>query len=100
MERITNVHLNAAVERINRVLGMPMAPYTPTTNADGTVKYVANPGNFHLDFAYGGVSLHQFVGGGDGESDVLSCGYPSKRELFHLMHAFLRGIDTAKRYRK
>jgi hypothetical protein len=100
MERITNVHLNAAVERINRVLGMPLEPYTSTTNADGTVKYVANPGNFHLDFAYGGVSLHQFVGDAGGESDVLSCGHTTKRELFHLMHAFLRGIDTAKRYSK
>lgn len=91
MERITEKHLEAVVARINRTLNAPAASYTRLS--DGAL--VANIGNYHLSHAYGGVSLHRMVSEGGGVSDVLGIGHVPKRDLYHAMHAFLRGIDTA-----
>lgn len=50
----------------------------------------ACPGNYHLNYSYGGVALYQNVITG-GERDVFRCGFVPKRELFNLMHAYLSG---------
>ncbi len=64
-----------------------MSPYT---EGKSTV------GNYHLDHAYGGVSLFQMDNESGGVRDVLQCGHVSKPQLYSLMHAFLRGIDAHK----
>lgn len=91
MQRITEKDLEAVVKRINVITGMPLTPYT----RDEHGKCTANIGNYHLSHAYGGVTLHRMHSQGGGVSTPLQCGYVPKRELYQLMHAFLRGMETS-----
>ena len=84
MGRVTEAFLRAQVTRINEMCGTPM-----TSWSDGK----ANIGNFHLYFAYGGVSLHQMVTTGGGVNDVFRCGCMTKRELSDRMDAFISGLN-------
>ena len=95
MQRITEKQLQAVVDRINRETNSPMATYTNTV-IDGKSSYDANLGNYHLSFAYGGVSLHRMCNKGGGVQDVLRIGHVSKRELYNHCHAFLRGLDSTR----
>lgn len=88
MARITDKDLQGVVDRINRVTKSPTVSYM---QVDG--KLVAQVGNFHLDYAYGGVSLRRMVTDVGGCDNVLSIGYVTKGELYRLMHAFIRGIE-------
>lgn len=88
MNRITDKHLQAIVDRLNRITGSPMTPY-----ADGK----AQIGNFHLSHAYGGVCLHRMHNEGGGVSSPLSTGHITKRELADLLHAFIAGINFAQK---
>lgn len=92
MNRVTEKDLQAIVDRINRMMGTPMAPYVPRSNPD-IGGLVAQIGNFHLDHAYGGVALHQTLNDGGGVCDVLQSGHVPKRELQTAMFAFIRGIE-------
>lgn len=87
MNRITENHLQAIVDRLNRITGSPAAPYI-----DGK----AQIGNYHLSHAYGGVCLHRIHNEGGGVSSPLSTGHITRRELAGLLHAFIAGIDTVK----
>ena len=80
--RITEKQLQSTADRINTVGGHPLEPYTGNK---------PNALNYHLSFAYGGVSLHQ-MGAGSGTRDVFSCGHVPKRALYDLMHAYLSGL--------
>jgi hypothetical protein len=93
--RVTIARLEAVVARINKLLDCPADPYSK--QEDGT--YKANVGNYHLSFAYGGVSLHQMCSEGGGVRDVLRIGHVSKRELESGLHAFIAGIETAEMVR-
>jgi len=88
MDRITDKHLQAVVDRINATLGKPAAPWT----RDGD-KFTANIGNYHLSGDYGGKALHQMATDGGGVHDIFG-GHMPKRELYERMHAFLRGIEA------
>jgi hypothetical protein len=85
MDRITEKHLQAIVDRLNRITGMPAAPYI-----DGK----AQIGNYHLSHAYGGVALHRMYNEGGGITSPLSTGHITKRELANLMHAYIAGLET------
>jgi hypothetical protein len=87
MQRITETHLQAKIDRLNRITGSPAEPYT-----DGK----ANIGNYHLSHAYGGVCLHRMHNSGGGVSSPLSTGHVSKRELAGLLSAFIAGIESTK----
>jgi hypothetical protein len=87
MQRITEAHLQAKIDRLNRITGSPAEPYT-----DGKV----NIGNYHLSHAYGGVCLHRMHNSGGGVSSPLSTGHVSKRELAGLIDAFINGIESTK----
>lgn len=89
MNRITEKHLQAAVDIINRVTGNALSPYTKIGG-----KFTANIGNYHLDGAYGGYSLEQMVSESGAVSDVFRCGHVSKRDLYNRMQAFLTGLET------
>ena len=54
--RITDSMLEARVRRLNELTGSPLSPYS---TIDG--RAVANIGNFHLSYAYGGVCLHRMA---------------------------------------
>jgi hypothetical protein len=87
MQRITEAHLQAKVNRLNKITGSPVEPYT-----DGK----ANIGNYHLSHAYGGVCLHRMYNDGGAVSSPLSTGHVSKRELAGLLDAFIAGIESTK----
>jgi superoxide dismutase len=89
MNRITEKHLQAVVDRLNRVTNSPAEAYR---TVDGQT--VGNVGNYHLSHAYGGVCLHRMHNEGGGVSSPLSTGHVTKRELSGLLHAFINGIET------
>ena len=90
MERITQTQLEAIVERINRATNSPFESWTK----DASGKFTANIGNYHLDYAYGGVSLERMVNSGGGVQDVFRCGHVTKRELANRMWAFCEGLEA------
>lgn len=87
MQRITDKDLEAVVKRINVATESPLSSYTK--DAEG--KYAANVGNYHISHAYGGVALHRMRNESGGVEDVFCCGHVPKRELYGLMHAFMKG---------
>ena len=87
--RITLTDLNLMCNRLNQRTGAPREPYSKQD--DGT--YKANPGNHHIDSAYGGLQLVRMTNTAGGVSDVLYSGYVSKRELYSLIHAYLKGLE-------
>ena len=89
--RITEKQLEAVCDLINREMKRPMEPWSKSSNG-----YKANIGNFHISYAYGGVSLHEMCSDGGGVNDVFNQGHCPKRELFTRMHALLDGIQLQK----
>ena len=95
MKRITVKNLENLCEHFNKVTGKNVAPWIGK-GADRK----ASVGTYYIDGAYGGWSLHQLVNESGGASDVLSCGHVPARELFNLMHAYLRGMEAMGLYEK
>ena len=93
MSRVTLTQLQVVIDRINRETDSPMQPYAPDT--DGRQR--AQVGNFHLSRAYGGFALHRIVNESGGVSSPLITGHIPARDLLGLMHAYLAGIDAARR---
>lgn len=89
MNLITEKHLQATVDRINRLTSSPVESYSKTGDV-----FTANVNNYHLSFACGGVSLHRMSNGSGGVSDVFRCGHIKKRDLYERMHAFLAGMEA------
>ena len=89
MQPITKQNLESVVSRINTLTGNADRPYT-----DGK----ANVGNYHLSFANGWASLHRMGNESGGISDVLQCGHQPKRELYYLMHAFIKSLESRVKY--
>jgi hypothetical protein len=90
MERITEKNLKALAARINEVTGSPMQTWS--RKEDGGM--VANVGNYHISFAYGGVNLERITNQGGGVSCPLGMGHGPKRALWDKMHAFLAGLES------
>ena len=84
MNRVTEKQLPAVVDRLNRITKSPMQPYV-----DGK----AQPGNYHISHAYGGVCLHRMGNENGGVSSPLSIGHVPKRELLNLMYAYISGLN-------
>lgn len=72
--RITDKDLNILVKRLNNLAF----------------------GLYHIDGAYGGVSLHKNENEFGGVSDVFRCGHVSKRDLYYRIDALLIGIEIGK----
>ena len=81
--RITEKDLQEQCDLINIWTKSPMTPYDKT---------VANVGNYHLDFAYGGVQLVRMFNKGGGVTTPLGGGHSTKKELFQKLVAFLCGL--------
>jgi hypothetical protein len=98
MDRITDKHLKAVVDRINTLTGSPMKPYAASgpMRAGSGHQMVAQIGNYHLDGAYGGVSLCRTVNENGGVSDIFNVGHVSKRQLYELMQAYIRGFEAGR----
>jgi hypothetical protein len=89
--RITQADLEGQVLRINRLMGQPETTYTK--QAGGS--FNANGGNYHLDYAYGGVSLEQIIKDGSGAVRCISRdGHDTKRKLYNFMSGMIGGIEA------
>ena len=87
MQRITDAHLQAKIDRLNRITNSPAEPYTAGK---------ANISNYHLSHAYGGVCLHRMHNDGGAVSSPLCIGHVPKRELAGLLSAYISGIESTK----
>jgi hypothetical protein len=92
INRITDAHLQALCDRINRATGSPAQPYVK--QADGT--HAAQIGCYHLSHAYGGVNLQRMCNDAGGVSTPLHYGHVPKRDLANRLQAFLAGIEAAR----
>lgn len=97
MDRITDKDLSRVVARINNLMGTPIESWKLSDVPLCGTSYVANVGNYHIDSAYGGVSLCQMVNENGGTRDVLRTGHVSKRELRNLMFAYIEGIEDGRK---
>jgi len=89
MYRITQKDLETMTERINKATDSPETPYDRT---GGNIS--ANIGNYHLDYAYGGVKLVRMTNTGGAIRVISDNGYGTKRELYNWMQAFLSGMEA------
>jgi hypothetical protein len=95
--RITNKILEAKIARLNAMTGNPATPYVTTgTPGQSNYKITAQPGNYHLSGAYGGVNLCQMATEGGGTKNVFYCGHVPKRDLADRIDAYMSGISTGK----
>ena len=92
--RITSKNLENLCEHLNKLTDNPIEPYTKNASGD----YDANVGAYLISGAYGGWALHQMDNDKGGERDVLSSGHVPARELFNLIHAYLRGMEAQGLY--
>lgn len=89
--RTTKKELEAIVNRINLITNSPNESYVKKDN-----RYFAQVDNFHLSYAYGGVSLHRMCNESGGVDDVLSTGHIKMSELKTAMYAFIKGLSFNK----
>ena len=92
---ITRKDLEYLVDEINTKTKSPIESWT----RNGTIGkrqpgFKANVGNYHLDYAYGGVKLSRMVNDGGGIDNISKDGYGTKRELYNWMRAFLAGMSA------
>jgi hypothetical protein len=87
--RITDRHLKATVDRINRVTKSPEHSYTRTETG-----HRANVGNYHLDYAYDGVQLVRMACESGSIHVVLATGYTTKRACYEAMQSFIAGLEA------
>lgn len=92
MERITQKDLEVLTGRINKATKSPMTSYTKD---NPTGRFRGNIGNYHLDYAYGGVMLVRMSNQSGGIETISAGGYGTKRELYNWMRAFLSGFFAA-----
>ena len=88
MRRITNKDLQLAVDRLNTITDNKLGAYEKQENG----QYKSNVGNYHLSYAYSGVSLHKMVNQAGGVQDVFRCGHIPKRDLYNRIWAFIDGM--------
>ena len=94
MERISKRVLDTLVERLNAETD---SPQTPWTRKEGDTRATANIGNFHLSQAYGGYCVHRMFNEGGGVTTPIVASHIPARELYGLIHAFLRGLEFARK---
>lgn len=89
MQTITIKNLQAVVDRLNRMTGSPMEYMTDK---------VINVDHYHLDGACGGYSLCRTMNNDGGVNDIFSQGHITKRALYDLLHAFIRGFEAGEAF--
>lgn len=90
-QRITKKELEGVVDQINRMTNSPLEPYSK--DAEG--KLIVNVGCYTLSYAYGGVELQRMHNRFGGSTTPLNSGHVSKRELYNLMQAFIKGLRAS-----
>ncbi len=92
MNRVTLTHLAGLINRLNRVTGSPLAPYS--RDESGNLR--ANVGCYHLSRAYGGFALHRMHNEAGAVSEPFYTGHIPARDLYNRIHAYLMGIESVK----
>lgn len=87
--KITIRDLDAVVRRINLITDSPQQAYIEIASGE----FKAQVGNYHLSSAYGGYCLHRINNESGGITTPINSGYVSKRELYSLMQAYIRGLQ-------
>ena len=82
--RITEKELKNLARILNEETGNPVDYFNKETGK-------CNPGNFHIDFAYGGTKLVQTCNNGGGCRDITS-GFQTKRETYDRIQQFRAGM--------
>ena len=83
MQRVTRTQLKLVCDRLNRLTN------SPTVSYDGNIPQV---GNYNIERAYGGYALRRFTK--QGEIDVFNMGYATAREMYNLIHAYVKGVES------
>ena len=96
MQRITDKQLDQLATYLNELTNSPKTYGQHTTHADGSTKFTANKGHYHISHAYGGVCLHRVCNEGGGITTPLIHGHVPKRKLYNAMQAFIRGLDAVR----
>lgn len=92
MNRITRKDVDGAINYLNRITGNDSEPYRKEGD-----KWLANKGNFHISGSYSGFSLHQMGNDDGGIRDIFNCGHVPMRDLYDLIHAYIKGIEFARK---
>lgn len=87
--RIKEADLKRLVDQLNKVTGNPMETWRKNKEGKGESAI----GNYHIDYAYGGVALHQIMGLGGGVNDIFG-GHMPKRELYEKIQAYKQGYNV------
>jgi hypothetical protein len=90
-DRITDKHLDALCERLNKLTDSPAAPYVIDRV---TGRNRACIGNHHISHAYGGVCLHRMSNESGGVTCPLIHGHVKKRELYDAMYNYISGLEA------
>jgi len=90
--RITEKKLQLVVDKLNRVTGNHLSPFTMGVNDLGVRVIKANVGTYVLDYAYNGVGLEQVDNESHGVRSIIS-GYETKRDLYNRISAFILGFE-------
>lgn len=80
--------LEFMVGRINEATNSPKT----YGQKDSEGKFCTNIGHYHLDRAYGGNKLVRTDNESGGIREITS-GFVSKKELYNLLQAFLKGVN-------
>ena len=95
MERIKQTDLEYLVNRINEVTNSPRMCFKRNgEKSNRKIGLTGNIGNYHLNYAYGGVQLVRIVSESGGIETTSTNGFGTKRELYNWMTAFLAGIKS------
>ena len=94
MYRYTMADLHGAVRGLNRIAGFSEEEAdAPLYTMDESLKSTAMVGRYTLQGAYGGWQLQQVLNEGGGVRAITQ-GYGTKREVYHLIHAYREGITA------
>jgi hypothetical protein len=91
MNRITKKLLQARIDTINSILGLPATPYTLQEDGTRTV----NQGVFILTMAYGGYGVGK-MSEESGTWSVIWNGHITAKDAYERLSAFIAGLTFTK----
>lgn len=99
MSRVTKEQLQRAVERLNKELGRPTAPYTHKKDEEGKASLSVNVGCIVLDHApiYGGYCLYEMSEGGGQSNFGFTRGRQPAKVMYEIIWGIIHGIKEGKK---
>ena len=95
--RVTLTMLKTRVAFLNKKMNRPADYFAGDFVQDAKQgKIKTSVGNFCIDCAYGGYSLHEVTNEAGGVTDVFNIGHIPARDLMNLIYAFEAGMRYAE----